>query len=387
MAKHRRRLPWVLMALGLAMALFAGAMLLGGPDTLQYCVLAPAAGEKGENLLALADSAEKLGQNLKDTLSWVSLDGGAGTVSLSSGSGGAEANLITIGEGWLEIYPRFLKKGRRIGESELAQGAAVIMLDDDLSFQLFGTDLPEDATVKLNGADYRVVGTLRHGGSRFGGRGVGDTVPYDAYIPFANAAKAGIPLDALTLSAVPMGGAGAAMLFLEEARQWVADGELIDLAKETMRRTILPRVLLLIVGLYVMVGLFRRMTQLAIRWFEGYRRALRERYFTALIPKLLGIVALCLLGYGALIGATYLLMVFSARPLYVFTEWVPENIVEWSSIAKVFWSLTAAAGRRVRVGTRELRVIEFWGGVLRWGTILALLGAALLPKEKRGNRQ
>ena len=75
-------------------------------------------------------------------------------------------------------------------------------------------------------------------------------------------------------------------------------------------------------------------------------------------------------------------MVFSVQPLYVFPEWVPENIVEWSSIAKVFWNLTASAAEPVRVGTRELRVIEFGGGLLRWGTVLALLGMAM-----RGNRR
>ena len=40
------------------------------------------------------------------------------------------------------------------------------------------------------------------------------------------------------------------------------------------------------------------------------------------------------------------------------------------------------AARLVRVGSRELRVVEFWGGVLRWGTILVLLGAALRGKRR-----
>ncbi|MBR0408045.1 MAG: hypothetical protein IJI53_08410, partial [Clostridia bacterium] len=98
-----------------------------------------------------------------------------------------------------------------------------------------------------------------------------------------------------------------------------------------------------------------------------------------------GIVALTILGFGALIGATYLLLVFSAQPLYVFTEWVPDNIVEWSSLKRVFWNLTASAANLTRFATRELRVIEFWGGVLRWGIVAALLGVALMPK-RLGNR-
>ena len=94
------------------------------------------------------------------------------------------------------------------------------------------------------------------------------------------------------------------------------------------------------------------------------------------------LVALTLLGYAALVGLTYLLMVFSAQPLYVFTEWVPENPVAWSAITKVFWNLTTAAGKLVRVGSRELRAVEFWGGLARWGVLLLLLGAALRPRRK-----
>ena len=111
---------------------------------------------------------------------------------------------------------------------------------------------------------------------------------------------------------------------------------------------------------------------------EGrFREALREKYIAPLIPRLVGILLLSVLGYGALIGLTWLLMDFSVQPLYVFTEWVPENIVSWSSLTKVFWNLTGSAAGLARMGTRELRVIEFWGGLARWGSALVLTGAAL----------
>lgn len=383
MEYQRRRLPWVLAALGALMALFALGMLSQTPKLLQYCVLPPEPGEKGENVIALIESAQKLGQDMKDTLSWTALGGACKSASLSSDAASQEVNLIAMDEGWLEVYPRFLVKGRRIGESELSQGARVIMLDDEAAFKLFGTELPEDARATLNGQTYRVVGTVRHAGSVFGGRGVGDVLPYDAYIPLRSAVADGVTLQTLTLSAVPQGGAGATRLFEDSANLWSADGQLIDLSKEAMRCTILPRVLLLIVGLYIMVGLFKRMTRLVLRWADGFRQAMKQNYIKALIPRLLGLIALALVGYGALIGVTYLLMVFSAQPLYVFTEWVPENIVEWTSISRVFWNLTSEAGALVRIGTRELRVVAFWGGLLRWGVILALLGAALLPKARK----
>ena len=379
----KRRLPWVLMALGALMLLGALAMLSRTPDALQYCVTAPDPGEKGESYAKLAETANRIAGEMKEALAWTAMGGTAESVSLSANGNTEEAALTAMGEGWLEVYPRFVVEGRRIGESEIAEGARVVMLDADLAFSLFGETLPENAAVTLNGTDFRVLGTVRHAGSLRGGRGVGDAQPFDIYMPLLAAAEAGIDLDTLTLSALPHGGSGAAQLFEDAARtRWLDGGELINLKKEAMRRTILPRAVLLIVGMYALVGLFKRMTRLAARWAEGFRQALKGSYMTALLPRLAGLIAMGLLGYGALIGATYLLLVFSAQPLYVFTEWVPENIVEWSSITKVFWSLTGNAARLVRVGTRELRTIEFWGGFVRWGSVLALLGAALLPKAR-----
>lgn len=387
MEVQKRRFPWVLICLGAILALGALVMLqMSTRDVLQYCVTAPEPGEKGENLLALERAAVKAGSEMKDAFAWTALGGECGEVSVSSGSASATANLIAIGEGWQEVYPRFLKKGRLIGEGEIHDGATVVMLDEGLAFMLFGTDLPEDAAVKLNGATYSVAGTVRHGGSVFGGRGVGDAVAYDAYIPLTTAAKKGVAMSSLTLSALPRESAGAEVMFRQVAEQWAAGGQLVNLKKEAMRRTILPRVILLIVGMYAMIGLFKRMTNLAEGWFARFRQALRGQYFKALLPRLAGIVALTILGFGALIGATYLLLVFSAQPLYVFTEWVPDNIVEWSSLKRVFWNLTSSAAALTRVGTRELCVVEFWGGALRWGIVTALLGVALLPK-RRGNRE
>ena len=379
----RRRLPMVLMALGAAMLLLALAMLSRTPDALQYCAVAPQPGEKGANYAKLSDSAGKLAGNMKDALAWTSLGGTMASVNVGAGSKSAEAALYAIGEGWLEVYPRFIEQGRRLGESELSSGARAAMLDADLAFQLFGEELPEDAVVRLNDVEFRVVGTVRHAGSLLGGRGVGDSQRYDVYAPLRAVGAAGFQLDTVALSALPVGtGGGAAQLFEEAAEgSGLTGGTLINLKKEAMRRTILPRVLLLIAGLYAMSGLFKRMTRLASGWIEGFRKALKQSYLKALIPRLLGLVALILLGYGALIGLTWLLLVYSAQPLYVFTEWVPENIVAWSSISKVFWSLTGEAARLVRVGTRELRVVEFWGGLARWGTVVFLLGAALRGKK------
>ena len=380
-------MPWVLMALGAALALGALFMLLQTPNVLQYAALAPEAGEQNATINASLDKAREVVAAQRSNYRSMALGGGNGSVRIASGTASAQVNLIGIDEGWLEVYPRFLKRGRRVSEVEIQHGTAVVMLDEDLLVKLFGSNPPEEATVRLNDAAFRVVGSVRHAGSVFGGRGVGDEVMYDVYIPLRAAVSNGIPLKTLTVSAVPRDGSGWANTFLTGVSQWTPDGHLIDLGKETMRRTMILRILLLIVGLYALYGLFLRLTDRVMGWFAGFRAALQRSYFSKLIPRLLGIVALTLLCYGTLVGATWLLLSFSVQPVYTFTEWVPENFVEWSSITKVFWNLVSSSAGLVRVATRELRVLEFWGALLRWGVILALLGAALLPKAGREKRK
>ena len=387
MEYRRRILPWLLIVLGAVMALSALVMLWQTPNVLQYTVLAPEAGEGNANLNATLEKAREVWQAHHASFAWMTLGGGNSRVKITSEKGNADINLVGMGEGWLEVYPRFLKSGRRISELELERGGAVIMLDEGLAVQLFGSTLPEPATVQINDMDYQVVGVVRHGGSLFGGRGVGDAVAYDAYIPLKTAVSNNIPLELLTMSAVPKSNINWGNTFLTAASSWSEGGTMIDLSKEAMRRTILPRVLLLIIGVYALLGLFRRITDWVTGWFEGYRQALKRHYFTEIIPRLVGIVALTLACYGALVGAAWLLLDISVQPVYIFTEWVPDNFVKWTSITKVFWSLIAESAKLVRIGTRELRVVEFWGGLLRWGLILALLGVALLPKAGIGKRR
>ena len=77
----------------------------------------------------------------------------------------------------------------------------------------------------------------------------------------------------------------------------------------------------------------------------------------------------------ALAGAAFALAKFSIDPLYVFTEWVPEVVVELSSIAKRFWSLNDANAAAVRYVSRNYCVLETGRGLLRWGLLALLLGA------------
>lgn len=72
---------------------------------------------------------------------------------------------------------------------------------------------------------------------------------------------------------------------------------------------------------------------------------------------------LCLLGYAALAGAAFLLAQFVIAPLYVFTEWVPEVVVELKSVTGRFWSLNRMNSAAVCLVSRAYCVTETGQGL------------------------
>ena len=380
---NKRPKNWLMVILavaGVGLALLSLIELDHTPDLLQYCALP--GGEK-KTIVQLNKICERISENLGEASEGIAFSWVSSANKLTRQGRTADCTLYAIGDGWLDICPRFLQWGRRINEAELQNGGRVCMMDAGLAFQLFGDPLPENPRIDLLGHSYRLVGTVRHAGSLLGGRGVGDEAPYDLYLPLSAALRDGFAATVEMLTLAPAADTGVEPQFLQAAKNYWREGDsLINLSKEAMRTTILPRIAMLFNGIYVLGLLFRRMNWLAAWLRDGYREALRHSYARRLWPRLIGISLIHAVGYGALAALCGALAVFTVQPVYIFTEWVPENFVAWSSISKVFWNLTQTAAGLVRVGSRELRVIAFWGGALRWATVLLLTASAL--RSRRG---
>lgn len=381
--KRKKGLMLALALAGIIMAISAAIELAMTPDALQYCALPSTEEYTTQRLTRMRDT-------IAEALAEASLGGAFSMVnikeSLSYRDRKADATGWAIGEGWLEIYPRFLTWGRRLNETELREGGRVMVMDERLAFQLYGTPLPENPRIDYLGHSYRVVGTVRHGGSLLGGRGVGDLTDYDFYIPFPTALDDGFAATTEMFSIRPAAATGVEpQLQVAVENNWRKDGTLINLKKEAMRGTILPRMVFLIFGIYGLMLLFQRVALFTAGLRARFRERLAHSYIKSLWPRLILVILLHILCYGMAVALAAGLVVVSARPVYIFTEWVPENFVAWSSISKVFWNLTTAAARLTRVGSRELRVVTFWSGVLRWATVLLLIASAM--RQTRGKQR
>lgn len=367
---------WALLAIGAVMMLISLGNLLVTRELLQYAVVPR--GEMDAAVSQLLTVKREVADTLADCTSALAVGGVTEKASVSAGSVNQTCAVYAVGEGWFEADPVFLTAGRRLTETELKLGDKVAMVDEQLAFQLFGSELPEDAKATIDGVEYAVVGAYRHR------RSVGEAAQYSAYVPLLSANQNA--RDELLFIAVPVANTGARTMFETTMRaNWEQDGSFISIGKEALRQRMIVRMLLLVFGLSVIFRLMRRMNGAAARSWTRFQERLRWNYFRTAAPSLMAFLGICLIGYGALLALLYALAAFSIQPLYTFTEWVPENVVEWSSLKAVFWSLAGDSAKLVRVGTRELRIVEFWGRILRWGTLGALYGALLLRIRRAKN--
>ena len=367
---------WALLVVGAVMMLISLGNLLATRELLQYAVVPR--GEMDAAVSQLLTVKREVADTLADCTSALAVGGVTEKASVSAGSVNQTCAVYAVGEGWFEADPVFLTAGRRLTETELKLGDKVAMVDEQLAFQLFGSELPEDAKATIDGVEYAVVGAYRHR------RSVGEAAQYSAYVPMLSANQN--DRDELLFIAVPVANTGARTMFESTMRaNWEQGGSFISIGKEALRQRMIVRMLLLVFGLSVIFRLMRRMNGAAARSWTRFQERLRWNYFRTAAPSLMAFLGICLIGYGALLALLYALAAFSIQPLYTFTEWVPENVVEWSSLKAVFWSLAGDSAKLVRVGTRELRIVEFWGKILRWGTLGALYGALLLRIRRAKN--
>ena len=142
-----------------------------------------------------------------------------------------------------------------------------------------------------------------------------------------------------------------------------------------MRGSIIARVLAVALGMYLILYLLRRLNGCTGGFAKGIRLRLKTEYFRSMLPSILPRAGLLALGYAALLAAAYGILTLAIEPMYVFTEWIPDVLVELSSITERFWAAYQCCGK-ARVYPHEgIRRDTLWAGLLRWGAVATLTGA------------
>lgn len=367
----RRHHGVLLMALGAVLMVLGAAMLLTTPDVLQYAMSVPTDAQAGA-LEALAREAQEQMDSLADSLGAYAVAARAQGQALSADGGrSVTATVYAVGEGYFDAVHETLERGRLISAGDIERAEHAVVLDSRAALTLLSGEEPVGQKVTLNGIRYEVAGVIR------GGRRVGETDEFIAYVPVTAASADALPAQSLVCVARPLSAVGSAILMEDTLSAWRVGGSFYSLGKMKLGAVMPLRWALLFAGAAVLLALLRRMN--AFAWSHVCRvdEALKTRYARDMLLPIAGSAAMCLLGYGMLAAALWALASFSIQPLLVFTEWIPEVIVELSSLESRFWALAGAGAPAVRIVTREVCRLELGRGLLRWGLMAALLGLAL----------
>ena len=368
--KHRGALALLLGVLLMA----AGCILLtryGG--RLEYILTAPAVTQEGGELNAFYEDAQKQIAAIAD-----SIEAGAvgarlqGATLTTDESDSVQATIYAVGSGYFDVVHETLLSGRLVSEADVKRKENVIVIDESTALSFFAGDDPLKGKVTLNGIEYEVAGVIK------GGRRLGETDEHVAYIPITTASDNALTMQTVEIVAKTTDSTtGSAILMRDSLEAWQSGGSFYNYDKLTMGAMMPLRWIALFLGAALLLSLVARLNAAAWGRICYYADQLKTRYARDMFWSMAASVLLCLLGYAALAGAAFLLAQFVIAPLYVFTEWVPEVVVEMKSIASRFWSLNNANAAAIRLVSRAYCVTETGQGLLRWGVIAALLGIAM----------
>lgn len=375
--KERERACGLLpIAVGLVLMLAGAWALLAAGNTMQYILPAPAVSAEGGELTAMYEEGWTHMSSVADSFRAFSFAARAQGMSLSAGGGESmESTVYAVGAGYFDVMHETLMSGRFISETDVRRAHDVIVIDEQSALALFPGVEPIGQTLSLGGAAFEVVGVMR------GGRRVGEMDEHVAYVPITAADENALPVGTMQAVALGTDAIGSAILMEDTLSAWKPGGSFYSLEKLKLGAVMPLRWAVLIVGVSVLLALLRRMNAFAMGCLGRIVEKLRLRYAREMALEIVGRALLCAAGYAALIGAASALAVFSIEPLYVFTEWVPEVVVELSSLTSRFWSLNDVNAAAVRYVSREVCVLELGQGLIRWGFAVALIGAAM-----RGSR-
>lgn len=385
-----RRGRW-LIVLGAALMIYAAVCVYRMDGVSQY--IAPSLAEMTADELAALPEGEpkpesRLGElnndwkNLRAELGEGEKSGVAAYAydhQVSSAYGSSGATLVCVGEGWFDVHPRYLTDGYLFQHGDHESGARRAVLDEELAFRLFPTTDACGSRVQIGGEWYDVTGVVRRADQP------GDSDDYRIYIPVEAAAAARVQTDH-TLFECMSDNPGTKRALESVAGELMENGSWYDMEKEAMRATMIVRVMVIIFALYTIARLLGAWNRRTVGLIKGWNEEVMQRYFKTMLPKVAGLSVLQILGYAALALAAWGVLGLTIEPMYVFTEWIPENFVSWESISGRFNDLMLENARTVRYYTREYASVRFYGAFIRWGVVCMLAGLVLYrkwPERKR----
>lgn len=342
------------------MLVLCAVPILKTPALYQYVIPAPPPQEESQpnETDALLQSLAQLSENWPGILSDYAVTAHASHIMMEGVSGKTATARLTGQWGSPNALPYpLLTAGRRFYDHELENGAAVIILDEQLALALFRVSDPLGRSVQIGEQELTVVGVMRHT------RAAGDQEAYGAYVPLRTLSS--LSFETLTVWAKGVDGAGAFSQFKNDMRIWQEGGSLYDLQQEKARALLPAWLAGCVCLLLIVISVFRAFGRLVLRLYQDFLNRLSHCFAVQMIPRLISYI---LLSLAALLGALAVFYGWTQLALimvHIFPEWIPAVPVEINDIMTTWWQNAEISGSMIEWRTREIITLRRLSALLR----------------------
>lgn len=231
--------------------------------------------------------------------------------------------LYAVDDSWREMFHETLFDGRMITERDVESEEACIVLNESIARTLFPAGVILGNTVRINGTVYDVVGLIRDSNHL----GEGDAGV--CYVPITAPVE---NMDTVICSLRGEGLSGASAIYEETLRQWQPKGTFHNYYKIKWSAWMPFYLTAMAMLLAVLVWLFRRWKRWCTNLLHCCRKDLSRHYLKEVLIRFMGRGILVLCTGAAIFAGVWLLLQFAILPMEIFTDWVPENPTDLSSL-------------------------------------------------------
>ena len=365
--KRRGLLCIFLLILAVLCIIIGEAGLYGNAELLEYA--APYSGQVENNtslLSALDDLKEQLpnaqlSASIFSTNGWVQTSAGEFTTCAITG----------VAPGWFDLYHHSLLCGRYFGEAEIIAGEHVAIISTDLAYTLWGDIHAVGNEILLNETSFCVIGITDNP------KTLGLPQQSMLYIPLQTAFHMQVQPAIQLLSGLNE----RESQFENTAKRYFPDGTFYNHERERMIAGMPVRYLCVAILLFLlrrtlrMINGFSKVT--IHKWQDRYTHVYSSRMIYPSV--MLGIQ--CLVTYGLWVLIAYATLQLAIAPVYVFSEWIPENLSSLRSYIDAF-ARAADDWYALRITlTDSVLQIRRCGTFISMGSILFLIAMAFLREK------
>jgi len=277
------------------------------------------------------------------------------------------ATVYAVSEGYFDIAHEMLAEGRPLNGEDIRAGAARAMISRRGAESLFYGMNPIGKTLRVGDWTLEIIGTVE------GSFRPGEKDEILVFIPISLADRESLTFQTMEIKTAAVTAEEKA-LAAATIRNWKPGGTVQD--SERLRLGALMPLWLIAcgMGIWLLGGLLRRLGRLTVSQREWARGRLQTMYPSQAAPGMALRAAGLLLLLAAWIGAVWLLLQLAVRPLYVFTEWIPDTPVDpesvWATAKKLMQEAAASAVYR----NRAAGIAEMAAWLMGAGSLIFLTG-------------